>query len=200
MGCMTKFCSEKPLTRTCQIGTKKRGSWQETLCLHGSKALHHSKLLLCQKGQRTKMGWDLEVSTAANGLQGPCVCNVAHPHPPAAAWRDKLNTCSFILVWLSCVTANLSCFLSKLATSLSHKHLSRPLCTLTSQLCSFFVWRRGRWIDAKRHQTYILTGPIGFCTQSQSKGLGFACVIVEKNLLVCKMFFFMCGIIWIMCV
>lgn len=65
----------------------------------------------------------------------------------------------------------------------------------SSTLLLFFVRRQGHWVDAKRHQTYILTVLIGFCIQSQSKGLGFACVIVEKNLPVCKMFFFMCGII-----
>lgn len=115
------------------------------------------KLLLCQKGQRAKMGQHLEVGTAANRLVSATQIILC------AGQGEKLNTCSFLLFWLSCLTANLSCFLAKLAASLNHKHLSHPLCTLTSpQLCSFFVWRWGRWVDAKRHRTYILTVQLGY--------------------------------------
>lgn len=116
-----------------RLGPKNGEIWQESLYLHGSKALHHSELSLCQKG---KKGSTLTSQQCCKDVSWACV--LQH-RSPSASWRDKLNVSSSLLFWCSCWTANLDSFLPKSSTFLSHKHLSHPLCALSSpQLCLFF--------------------------------------------------------------
>lgn len=87
--------------------------------------------------RRAKMGHYLEISSAASRFLGPCVLETS------TSLADKLNICSFVLFWLSCWTANLNSFLSKLDTFLSRKHLSYLLCVLTSPQVCLFLYRGG---------------------------------------------------------
>lgn len=106
-------------------GQKKGEIWQKKkLCTFMYPK--HCSIQSCLFVRRAERGHHLQVSTAANRFLGPCVLQLT------AGWGDKLNICSFVLFWLSCWTANLSSFLSKLDTFLGHKHLSHPLCPLTS--------------------------------------------------------------------
>lgn len=113
---------------------QKRGKFGKKICTFMNPK--HCTIQSCLFVRMAERGHHLQVSSAPNRFRGPCVLQ------PSASWGDKLNICSFVLFWLGCWTANLNSFLSKLDAFLSCKHLSHPLCTLTSQL-GLFLYRGG---------------------------------------------------------